>query len=181
MPARQSIDPAGLREDLARIVAYLSPDKPTHKRFLPRDGLTFCNIYAHDYCALAGVYLPRVWWTQTALLRIAGGQTVRERLGGTVDEMRANDLFRWLRDFGPAFDWRRAATLDDPQEHANIGGVSLIIARRKEDGRSGHIVLVVPETINETARRNSAGNVTMPLQSQAGSVNFSYGRGVRDW
>lgn len=181
MPGRTAADPAGLRADLGRIIAYLSPDDVGHKRYQPRDGLTFCNIYAHDYCALAGVYLPRTWWNPPALLKIAAGQAVDAKLGSTVDEVRANDLFRWLRDFGQIFQWRRAASVSELQDHANMGGVSIIVARRKEDGRSGHIVAVVPETAEETAQRDNAGNVALPLQSQAGSVNFSYGRSTPDW
>jgi hypothetical protein len=181
MPGRSAGDPMGLRAELGRIIAYLAPDKLAHKRYQPRDGLSFCTLYAHDYCALAGAYLPRVWWTQPALLDIAAGQAVEPRIGGTVDEMRANSLQRWLIDFGPAFGWRRAATVSDLQDHANMGGVALITARSRADGRSGHIVPVVPETAEETAQRDAEGRVTLPLQSQAGSANFRYGRGLPAW
>lgn len=181
MPRRSASDPQGLRADLGRIIAYLGTDIPAHKRYQPRDGLTFCNIYAHDYCALAGAYLPRVWWTQPALLKIAAGQGLAAKIGNTVDELRANDLFRWLRDFGTSFGWTRAVTAGELQDHANMGGVALIVARRKQDGRSGHIVAVVPETAEETARRDSTGAVTAPLQSQAGTVNFRYGLSRPGW
>ena len=181
MPRRAGSDPATLRGELAAIIAYLGVDTAAHKRYQPRDGLTFCNIYAHDYTTLAGCYLPRVWWNSPALLKIAAGQTVPALLGSTVDEVRANMLFRWLRDFGANFGWRRAATLTELQDHANLGGVCVIVARRKEEGRSGHIVAVVPETATESAKRDATGKVTMPLQSQAGSVNFRYGRSTPDW
>jgi hypothetical protein len=181
MPGRSGDDPASLREQLGGIISYLKPEKSTHKRYLPRDGLTFCNIYIHDYCSLSGAYLPRVWWTAPALMKIAAGQQVNAGIGATVDEVRANDLFRWLRDFGEGFGWRRAASLDELQGHANLGGVSLIVARRKQDGRSGHIVAVVPETADETAKLDAQGHVVMPLQSQAGAVNFSYGRSTLNW
>jgi hypothetical protein len=181
MPRRTAQDPARLRAELATIIDYLATDKLAHKRYQPRDGLTFCNIYIHDYCMLAGAYLPRVWWTQPALLKIAAGQAAQAKIGNTVDEVRANGLFRWLRDFGQNFGWRSAASLTELQDHANLGGVALIVARRTQDGRSGHIVAVVPETETETAKRDLAGKVTMPLQSQAGSVNFRYGRGDLDW
>ena len=62
-PGRQGTTPEELRDELDAIVDYLAVDKPSHVRYQPHDGLTFCNIYAHDYCHLAGVYLPRVWWT----------------------------------------------------------------------------------------------------------------------
>lgn len=181
MPGRTATDPAGLRADLSKIIEYLAVDSLKHKRYQPRDGLTFCNIYAHDYCFLANAYLPRVWWTETARLKIAAGKTLEPKLGNTVDEIRANDLFRWLRDNSRSFGWVRATSVTELQAHANHGGVSLIIARRKEDGRSGHVVAVVPETAVEVARRDIKGNVTMPLQSQAGVVNFKYGLSTPNW
>jgi len=39
---------------------------------------------------------------------------------------------------------------------------------------------VVPETGEHKAKR-SAGVVTSPLQSQAGSTNFRYGTGTANW
>ena len=68
-----------------------------------------------------------------------------------------------------------------PRERSQVLAVSLIVARRKEDGRSGHIVAVVPETATDEARRDEAGQVTMPLQSQAGTVNFRYGLSSPNW
>ena len=181
MPGRHASDPAALRAELGAILDYLAPDRMAHKRYWPRDGLTFCNIYVHDYCTLAGAYLPRVWWTQPALLKLAAGQAVTAKIGNTVDEVRANDIFRWLRDFGPDFGWSRATSVTALQDHANLGGVSLIVARRKEDGRSGHIVAVVPETADDEAKRDATGTVTSPLQSQAGTVNFRYGLSSPNW
>ena len=180
-PGRKGITPAELRGELAAIIDYLAVDKASHTRYQPRDGLTFCNIYVHDYCHLAGVYLPRVWWTPDAIERLAQGQTVAPRLDSTIDEQRANDLFRWLRAFGPRFGWRQTGTLTKVQTEANAGAVGLIVARRKIDGKSGHIVMVVPETDADQAKRDSAGEVVAPLQSQAGAKNFRYGTGTRNW
>jgi hypothetical protein len=59
--------------------------------------------------------------------------------------------------------------------------VGLIIARRKEDGRSGHVTVVVPETDSARARRSLTGEVTAPLQSQAGARNFRRGLGTTGW
>lgn len=41
--------------------------------------------------------------------------------------------------------------------------------------------MVVPETQDQQARRDAAGEVTKPLQSQAGTSNFHYGTGKPDW
>jgi hypothetical protein len=181
MPARKGETPDELRTGLNAIIDYLASDKAAHKRYKPRDGLTFCNIYAHDYCFLAGVYLPRVWWTPGAIERLTQGEAVQPLIENTITEMRANALFRWLRDFGPRFGWRQTSTLTKLQQEANIGAVGLIVARRKQEGKSGHIVAVVPETNDERAARNSAGEVTKPLQSQAGAVNFRRGTNTLNW
>ena len=180
-PGRRGTTPDQLRSELAAIIEWLRVDDPRHKRYQGGAGRTFCNIYAHDYCDLAGVYLPRVWWNGTALEQLAAGRSAAPVYGRTVDEQRANDLFRWLRDFGPRFGWRQTGTLTKLQNEVNLGAIGLIVARRRIDGKSGHIVMVVPETEQERARRNSAGEVTAPLQSQAGVSNFCYGCGRPDW
>jgi hypothetical protein len=182
-PGRAGTDVDALRHELAAIIAWLDVANPRHLRYAPRRNQTFCNIYAHDYCHLAGVYLPRVWWEAPALLAMQQGATVEPRIGSTIREMRANDLFHWLSNFGLQYGWRQTGSLTKLQVAANQGGVGLIVARRKNDDRSGHIVLVVPETDAPTqrARRNAEGEVTRPLQSQAGVDNFAYGTPARDW
>ncbi|HET6377195.1 MAG TPA: hypothetical protein VFG05_02640 [Methylocella sp.] len=180
-PGRKGTTPEELTAELQKIIDWLAVEKPAHKRYRPHGGLTFCNIYAHDYCHLAGVYLPRVWWTPRALLDLQAGKSVRPLLENTITEMRANDLFRWLRDHGLQFGWRQTGSADKLQQAANQGGIGLIAARRKQDGRSGHITLVVPENGDLRARRDAAGEVVAPLQSQAGSVNFRFGTGKPGW
>ena len=150
-------------------------------RYLPTSSATYCNIYAHDYCTLAGVYLPRVWWTDQALVRIGRGEDVGPVYAQTVREMRADDLFAWLVDCGPSFGWRRVFDATALQAAANGGGVGVICADREAEGRSGHITVVVPEHGTHRAERDADGNVTQPLQSQAGSVNRRWGSAGRDW
>jgi hypothetical protein len=180
-PGRTGTTPEALRTELHAIVDYLNVENAAHKRYQPAGGRTFCNIYAHDFCTLAGVYLPRVWWTGDAIERLSRGEAVEPRLGSTIDEQRANDLFRWLRAFGMRFGWRQTSTLTKLQTEANIGGVGLIVARRVEDGKPGHITVVIPEIDGHQARRNRAGEVIAPLQSQAGSSNFARGHGPPNW
>lgn len=67
------------------------------------------------------------------------------------------------------------------QNHANLGAVCLIIARRKSDGKSGHISMVVPETTTQKARRFPNGSVSAPLQNQAGANSFNYSASNTDW
>ncbi len=180
-PTRSGTTADELRAELATIINWLAVDNPAYKRYQPTNKSTFCNVYAHDYCFLAGIYLPRVWWTPRAIEDLAQGQTVEPLYDSTIEEERANDLFRWLRDFGDRFGWRQTGTLSKLQQEVNQGALGLIVARRKQDGLSGHIVAIVPETNDQRARRNANGEVIAPLQSQAGSVNFRYGTGRLNW
>ncbi len=172
---RGSVTPAA---DLGRVIAYLDVEQGA--RYQPTDISTYCNIYAYDYCYLAGVYLPRVWWTGPAIERLAQGQAVDVRYGVTVQELNANSLFNWLVEYGGRFGWRRVFDLDVLQAQANGGGVGVICAKRRELNRSGHIAAVVPEIVGQAAVRVS-GRVVRPLQSQAGARNFRYTNGPRAW
>ncbi len=180
-PGRSGTTPAALRAELGAIVDYLDVENPDFLRYQPTRTATFCNIYAHDFCRLAGAYIPRVWWSGQALMQLAQGKSVQPLLGNTLFEMRANDLFRWLRDFGAGFGWRQTGTLTKLQTEANQGAIGVIVARRREDGKSGHIVIVVPETADVTAKRDATGEVVAPVQSQAGATNFKRGRGRANW
>lgn len=179
-PGRSGTTANDLRTELAAIVDYLAVDKSAHKRYQPTGHATFCNIYAHDFCHLAGIYLPRVWWTEKAIEKLTAGQSVEPLIGNTIREMRANDLFRWFKDFGLRFGWRQTGTLDKLQQAANQGGVGVIVALRKLENLSGHIVTIPPETEQHQAERKQ-GVVTKPLQSQAGAVNFRYGTSSLNW
>lgn len=172
--------PSELAASLLKIVDWLNVTNPRHRRYQPANGNTFCNIYAHDYCGLAGVYFPRVWWTAGAVARLAAGEQVSPVYAQTVVEMQANALFRWMADFGPGFGWRQVADLTQLQHAANLGGVALIIGRRVANRGPGHVSMVAPET-SVKARRNAAGMVTMPVQSQAGAVNIKLGNGSGWW
>jgi len=127
------------------------------------------------------VYLPRVWWTPGAIEQLAKGETVEPLYEKTIDEQRANNLFRWLCDFGPRFGWRQTGTLTKLQDAANLGGICIIVAQRKIDGKSGHIVAIVPETDDQKTKRDSDGSVIGPLQSQAGVTNFRYRATTAQW
>lgn len=166
--------PAELVQSLLQIINWIDVANPKHKRYQPGDGKTFCNIYVHDYCSLAGVYFPRVWWTQGALLKLAAGQQVAPAYDDTVVEIQANNLFRWMRDFGPRFGWRQTGDLTKLQQAANLGAVAIIIGRRVADKGSGHVVAIAPET-DIKAKRDAGGNVTLPVQSQAGASNVKAG------
>lgn len=59
-PIRQGITASEKAAELTKIIEWLAVEK--NKRYKRKPSATYCNIYAYDYCYLAGVYLPRVWW-----------------------------------------------------------------------------------------------------------------------
>jgi hypothetical protein len=149
-------------------------------RYRPAGGATFCNIYAYDYCFMTEAYLPRVWWTQQAIVKLVGGQSVPVKFGETVNEITANGLTQWFKDWGPTFGWRRTLDLTELQDAANQGKVCITVAKASGSAHNGHghIVAVVPETSVFKAVRVD-GKVTKTVQSQAGGHNAEHV--VRSW
>lgn len=162
---------------LGEIIKWLRVEASS--RYKATSTATYCNIYAYDYCYLAGAYLPRVWWTTDAIQKLQTGQQVSPIYDETVRELNANSLFNWLRTFGPGFGWTRTFDPSLLQSAANDGQVCLICAQQKNLNRSGHICAVVPETDTQKAARNGL-TVTRPLQSQAGRTNHSY-KAAQSW
>jgi len=171
-PDRDGATDAAKVADLTAIIKHLNVEKSA--RYIASGGATFCNIYAYDYCFLAGVYLPRVWWMRKAIATLAAGGSVTPKYNETVSELNANSLYNWLEEFGQDFGWVRTFDLTDLQNAAGTGQVCIVCAQRTELNRPGHICAVVPETQSHQAKRSGA-NVTTPLQSQAGASNFNYG------
>ena len=180
-PQRTASKPETRASQLLKIIDYLDCAVTDHKRYLSQGGSTFCNIYAYDYCCLAGVYLPRVWWTDRALQRIVRGENVVVAYGESVRELNANALHDWLEDYGTAFGWHREVDLTTLQAAADAGEVCLTVARRKDLNRSGHVLAVVPQQPAFQAQRDAAGRVTRPVESQAGARNFKYAVNRSAW
>lgn len=170
-PGRDGPSPEEKAVQLAEIVRYL--DVQASPRYQRKPNTTFCNIYAYDFCYLAEVYLPRVWWSTRAILQLTSGQPVSVRYDVTVRELNANALYEWLSHWGPAFGWVRTVSLTELQASANAGSAALIVARRRDRNRPGHVAAVVPENDEFQARRADAG-VTSPVQSQAGASNHAF-------
>jgi hypothetical protein len=110
---------------------------------------------------------------RSAIVELEQGNPVPIVYEKTVDEIRANDIFVWFDEYGARFGWERSFDLDEMQGAANNGEVCIIVGRRKDLSRAGHICPVVPETDDHHAQRQGA-RVIAPLQSQAGSNNFKY-------
>lgn len=171
-PSRVTTNAAEKVKSLHRIINWLAVD--TSARYQPGASATYCNIYSYDYCYLSNVYLPRVWWTSKAIASILSGEAVAPVYDKTLQELNANSLHNWLAEYADDFGWRRTFDLNDLQESANNGAVCLISARRTDLNRSGHICGVAPETVAQKAIRKN-GQVTVPLQTNAGASNFRYG------
>lgn len=180
-PSRTARTPSGRAAQVRAIVDYLDSEDSAHRRYLPTSGSHHANVYASDLCDLASVYLPHVWWTGPALVRIAAGETVAVAFGLTVRALNVNALHDWLEDFGLQHGWRREIDLTTLQAAANAGEVCLIVAKRRDLDRSGHVVAVVPEHESVEARRSAEGEVLRPVESQAGSKNFRYAVSRSAW
>ena len=171
-PIGESDRPSCPPKSLAEIADWLDVEHSRRYRPVP-DGPTFCNVYAHDYCYLANVYLPRVWWNPAALADLLAEKKVSATTR-TVHELRANDIFNWLDQFGTSFGWQREVDATALQDAANDGEVCMIIAQRRELERPGHVTMVVAETDDHRATRER-NRVIAPLQTQAGRQNFRHG------
>lgn len=172
-PGKAKDHPDGKAAGIRAIIDWLNVEKASHLRWKPSQ-FTYCNIYTYDVCTLAGCYIPRVWWTSQALIKLKAGQTVEAKYGVTVNEMAANYIFNWLVEFGEDFGWKRVFDLDVLQAEANQGRIGIICAQRTQMNRPGHIQIIPSEKGNSKAKRNAQGQVTQPLQSQAGARNFNY-------
>ena len=156
---------------LGKIIDWLDVENKT--RYKAGSGKTFCNVYSYDYCYLANAYIPRVWWMPNALSKILSGNPQSPIYGKTVEEIRANRILNWLKEFGPSFGWRRTFDLTELQNAVNDGQVGIICGQRVDGEKPGHICPVAPETTTQKAVR-SGSSVIKPLQTNAGGTNWKY-------
>ena len=180
-PGRSNGKPENRIKSILKIIRYLDSENKHHKRYNPTQKINYCNIYAYDFCYLAGVYLPRVWWNEKALQQISNDEAVTIQYEKTVREINTNMLFDWFEEYGSLFGWKRAFDLDVLQAAANKGEVCVIVAKRKNLNYSGNITVVAPEHDGFAANRNSAGEVQRPLESQAGRKNHLFFVNIRRW
>jgi predicted chitinase len=180
-PGRSDGDTANRANSVLKIINYLDSENEQHLRYQPKPSITYCNIYAYDFCYLAGVYLPRVWWTDKSLLQIKDDVAVPVEYAKTVREMNANMLLDWFADYGALFGWKRVFDLDVLQAAANSGEVCIIVGQHTNLNHSGHITVVAPEHDGFSASRSSAGDVSRPLESQAGRINYRFFVNTQRW
>lgn len=158
------------------LVGWLDVEgSPRYQRL--ESGITYCNIYAYDYCYQAGVYLPHVWWTEQAIRDMDNGETVEKCYPYNIVELNANATFDWLVKYSYLYGWYKCSEENVVQELVNEGNVGVVCAK----GRIGHITIILPEgytTYQEDTgylrKINCEKDKTrkkMLLQSQAGWEN----------
>ena len=180
IPFRDLTSVASKLSSIRKIIDTLNVSKSF--RYEKDDSDTYCNIYTFDYCFFAKVYIPRLRWTDTAIEALENGNEVPLVFGETVRPFYSNYIYDWFLQSASAFGWERVSDVDAIQKKVNAnGGVGVICAKRFILNKSGHVVVVVPETETEKAFRLE-GKVIYPLQSQAGMDNYNYFSEVRkDW
>lgn len=166
------------KAQLTKIVEELDVENVANLRYVPiAGGDTYCNIYGYDYCYLAGVYLPRVWWNTTVpslVDDLMEGKIIAPNPRTNCVELNANRLVEWFANWGSLYGWKQIyqGSVDGVnfdnfnrqlQEKANLGCVCVIIARHGTG--HGHVAVVPPETDTQLANLSADG---APLMSMAG-------------
>ena len=167
-------------ESLHAIIKWLGVERG--KRWKPRPGSTYCNVYATDFSHACGVYLPRTWWSPSAEKDLLAGKDVSPTYGTSAMELSANALYRWLS--GPnseGFGWHRLEDFSTAQNLANGGYPVVICCRKKVEASPGHIAVIAPESDTVVAKRDEEGNVLLPVLSQAGAKNEELGVASSWW
>lgn len=135
-------------QQIRDVIEWMSVD--TVPRWQPKDGKTYCNVYASDLCHQLGIYLPRQWWRDPATVT----RDTPLIYGETTRELSANSLVGWMRARGEEFGWK---IKDDPAPMFP-DSLGLVIAK----ARSGHGHVQV-------LYHDAKG---MLCATQAGSTNF---------
>lgn len=175
-------------DTIRKLVDWMAVDD-TPNRWTPRGSATYCNVYVADAVDKLGGYVPRCWWTRRAIKAMQNGEDVEATYPsssniGTVIEMNANSLHDWFVEWGESFGWNyKVVDRDDPsaqvlleaeakdlQERLNEDGrYGMIVGRRRQRHRSGHITLCFSDAVCEEEAVSG-----IPLQSQAGTINRRY-------
>jgi len=123
----------------------------SNPRYQPRDGNTYCNIFAWDVTKAMGAELPH--WVD------ANGNPAAQGQGRELD---ANATNAWLNQHGAKSGWRKVSA-EEAQAMANQGHPT--VASWDNQGGIGHIAVVRPGEVT--------GNG--PAIAQAGSECFNDG------
>jgi len=128
-----------------------------NSKYLPRNGNTYCNIFAMDFCKKMGVPFPE-WldWNKD---------------GKIDDYLNANEAISWLDgsynkggvQTGAQLGWKEISS-DQAAQYASQGKVVLAGWTNPIASQPGHLAVVRPES--------TVGNIQI---AQAGGSNFEQG------
>lgn len=173
IPIAPSIPVAPPLPDVKPITPPVSPSNPAmvqkikdmihsmnvtgNSRYLPKNGSTYCNIFAMDFCKKMGIPLPEYLdWNKD---------------GRIDDYLNANESISWLNgsynkggvQTGPQLGWK-TVTADQAAQYASEGKVVVAGWTNPVASQPGHMAIVRPES--------TPGNIQI---AQAGGTNFEKG------
>jgi hypothetical protein len=122
----------------------------TSARYLPANGVTWCNIYAWDVSRALGCEIPH-WWQGR--------------------EQTANNLVDWLSSVGPDYGWAECNE-DQALDNANNGLPTFVTY--KNQGGHGHIAVVLPGGSLTIAQAGLSNFVGKPLTSGFGNLPVQF-------
>ncbi len=128
-----------------------------NSKYLPKNGSTYCNIFAMDFCKRMGIPLPEYLdWNKD---------------GHIDDYLNANESISWLNgsydkggvQTGAQLGWK-TVNADQAAQYASEGKVVVAGWTNPDARQPGHMAIVRPES--------TAGNIQI---AQAGGTNFEKG------
>jgi len=145
----------------------------TNRRYTATPSSTFCNVAAHDFATVWGAYLPRIWWTKTAIDRMIQNREKVEPVygAGVTLELNANTLFDWFINWGHRFGYVQYSETG-AQELVDKGGFAVVVAKNVDLRKSGHISVVLPSQMMDLrVVKPIPEDTKAPLQWNAGRFN----------
>jgi hypothetical protein len=116
-----------------------------NKKYLPRNGSTYCNVYTQDVMEAMGAHIP--------------------------ENMRANDINNWLGSSKGEKEGWREVTAYEAQMAANAGKPT-VTSWYNPNGGSGHVAVVRPYENGEKFNTNDPYRSV--VVSNVGASNFEY-------
>lgn len=129
----------------------------SNSRYRPKNGKTYCNIFAWDCTRALGAEIPH--W-------VLNNKPATSNTRG-AKELNANATYNWLNNYGSGYGWYKT-TASEAQKRANAGYPTVAVWRNTSGG-SGHIAVIRPEG-SGYIYTNARG----PVIAQAGGSNYSY-------
>jgi hypothetical protein len=154
----------GDRSPQATIRVVQSLDVTRSRRYLPRDGYTWCNIFVWDFTVAMCCEVPH-WWDPIRRVIVDPHTPDGQR-------MRVNDMYLWLHDSSIGHGWR---LVGEQQAIAEASGGNPVLAIRPNPVGSGHVSILRPDSQDGLVRTAQAGESNWedgPLGFSGAGVEF---------